>query len=220
MRGSVGFAGMRMGRATDKGDEFPPPHVLTPKAKDHNLIITPRIAARSGHLCPLRVRPKLTGAPYLLLPYQRASANEAGMSAMCATSGRKQSQQGRRATLRDFGPNNDCLGSKSCSSALELKLTCVLSCRRVLTRERGTLRRRHDTNASSPDWDHVCTFLSFRYADRSRSKNDYRRWKYEPRRKKGCNPKSQSTHRATTVAEGWLACERQLFEAVMTLSVR
>ena len=55
MRGSVGFAGMRMGRATDKGDEFPPPHVLTPKAKDHNLIITPRIAARSGHLCPLRV---------------------------------------------------------------------------------------------------------------------------------------------------------------------
>ncbi len=38
--------------------------------------------------------------------------------------------------------------------------------------------------------------------------------------KKGCNPKSQSTHRATTVAEGWLACERQLFEAVMTLSVR
>ena len=99
-----------MGRATDKGDEFPPPHVLTPKAKDHNLIITPRIAARSGHLCPLRVRPKLTGAPYLLLPYQRASANEAGMSAMCATSGREQSQQGRRATLRDFGPHNDCLG--------------------------------------------------------------------------------------------------------------
>ena len=63
-------------------------------------------------------------------------------------------------------------------------------------------------------------YLSFRYADRSRSKNDYHRWKYEPRRKKGCNPKSQSTHRATTVAEGWLACERQLFEAVMTLSVR
>ncbi len=29
---------------------------LTPKAKDHDLIITPRIAARSGHLCPLRVK--------------------------------------------------------------------------------------------------------------------------------------------------------------------
>src|SRR5438445_11063197 len=43
-----------MGRATDKGDEFPPPHGA-PKAKDHDLIITPRIAARSGHLCPLRV---------------------------------------------------------------------------------------------------------------------------------------------------------------------
>jgi len=42
-----------MGRATDKGDEFPPPHVLTPKAKDYDLIITPRIATRSGHLCPL-----------------------------------------------------------------------------------------------------------------------------------------------------------------------
>src|SRR5262245_28933852 len=39
---------MRMGRATDKGDEFLPPHG-TPKAKDHDLTITPRIAARSGH---------------------------------------------------------------------------------------------------------------------------------------------------------------------------
>src|SRR5438477_146771 len=28
---------------------------LTPKAKDHDLTITPRIATRSGHLCPLRV---------------------------------------------------------------------------------------------------------------------------------------------------------------------
>jgi len=55
LRGGVGFAGMRMGRATDQGNEFPPPHG-TPKAKDHDLIITPRIAARSGHLSPLRVR--------------------------------------------------------------------------------------------------------------------------------------------------------------------
>ena len=29
---------------------------LTSKARDHDLIITPRIAARSGHLCPLRVQ--------------------------------------------------------------------------------------------------------------------------------------------------------------------
>jgi hypothetical protein len=36
-----------MGRATDKGDEFPPPHAA-PKAKDHDLIITPRIAAREA----------------------------------------------------------------------------------------------------------------------------------------------------------------------------
>jgi hypothetical protein len=46
---------MRMGRATDKGDEFPPPHGA-PKAKDHDLTITPRIAARSGHLRRLRVK--------------------------------------------------------------------------------------------------------------------------------------------------------------------
>jgi hypothetical protein len=45
--GRHAFAGMRMGRATDKGDEFPPPHAA-PKAKDHNLIITPRIAAREA----------------------------------------------------------------------------------------------------------------------------------------------------------------------------
>jgi hypothetical protein len=43
-----------MGRATDKGDEFAASHGA-PKAKDHDLIITPRIAARSGHSCPLRV---------------------------------------------------------------------------------------------------------------------------------------------------------------------
>ena len=54
MRAGVGFAGMQMGRAPDKGGEFPPPH-RAPKAKDHDLIITPRIAARSGQLCPLRV---------------------------------------------------------------------------------------------------------------------------------------------------------------------
>jgi len=41
-----------MGRATDKGDEFAASHGA-PKAKDHDLIITPRIAARSGHSCPL-----------------------------------------------------------------------------------------------------------------------------------------------------------------------
>jgi len=29
---------------------------LTSKARDHDPIITPRIAARSGHLCPLRVQ--------------------------------------------------------------------------------------------------------------------------------------------------------------------
>jgi hypothetical protein len=44
-----------MGRATDKDDEFPPSHGAYPKAKDRDLIITPRIAARSGQLCPLRV---------------------------------------------------------------------------------------------------------------------------------------------------------------------
>jgi hypothetical protein len=44
-----------MGRAADKGDEFPPSHGAYPKAKDRDLIITPRIAARSGQLCPLRV---------------------------------------------------------------------------------------------------------------------------------------------------------------------
>jgi hypothetical protein len=47
LRAGVAFAGMRMGRATDKGDEFPPPHAA-PKAKDHDLIITPRIAAREA----------------------------------------------------------------------------------------------------------------------------------------------------------------------------
>ena len=55
MRESVGFAGTRKGCVTDKGDEFPPPHGA-PKAKDHDLTITPRIAARSGHLCPLLVK--------------------------------------------------------------------------------------------------------------------------------------------------------------------
>jgi hypothetical protein len=54
LRGGVGFAGMRMGRGTDKGDEFPPHGA--PKAKDHDLTITPRIAARSGHLRRLRVK--------------------------------------------------------------------------------------------------------------------------------------------------------------------
>src|SRR5215813_12200177 len=39
--------------AADKCDEFPPPHGAYPKAKDHELIIAPCIAARSGHLCPL-----------------------------------------------------------------------------------------------------------------------------------------------------------------------
>jgi hypothetical protein len=43
-----------MGRGTDKGDEFPPHGA--PKAKDHDLTITPRIAARSGHLRRLRVK--------------------------------------------------------------------------------------------------------------------------------------------------------------------
>src|SRR5262249_62380239 len=46
---------MGMGRDTDKGDEFPPPHRACPQGQDHGLIITPRIAARSGHFCPLRV---------------------------------------------------------------------------------------------------------------------------------------------------------------------
>jgi hypothetical protein len=53
LRAGVAFAGMRM--AADEGDEFAASHGA-PKAKDHDLIITPRIAARSGHSCPLRVK--------------------------------------------------------------------------------------------------------------------------------------------------------------------
>src|SRR5262249_25966903 len=39
----------------EKRDEFPPPHGAYPKAKDHELIIAPCIAAKSGHSCPLGV---------------------------------------------------------------------------------------------------------------------------------------------------------------------
>src|SRR5215510_3791674 len=41
--------------AADQYDEVPPPHGAYPKAKDHELIIAPCIAARSGHFCPLWV---------------------------------------------------------------------------------------------------------------------------------------------------------------------
>src|SRR5262249_45398305 len=50
--------------AADKCDEVPPPHGAYPKAKDHELIIAPCIATRSGHLCPLWVKlDKVTEAP-------------------------------------------------------------------------------------------------------------------------------------------------------------
>ena len=33
----------------EERDEFPPPHGACPKAKDHELIIAPCVAAKSGH---------------------------------------------------------------------------------------------------------------------------------------------------------------------------
>jgi hypothetical protein len=39
-------------RAAEKGDKFPPPHEAYPKAKDHDLIIAPCMAAKTGHSCP------------------------------------------------------------------------------------------------------------------------------------------------------------------------
>src|SRR5215207_5190321 len=44
-----------MGRATDQVMTSHRLMGLTPKAKDYDRIITPRIAARNGYLCPLRV---------------------------------------------------------------------------------------------------------------------------------------------------------------------
>src|SRR5262249_14262590 len=41
--------------AAEKCDEFPPPHGAYPKAKDHEPIIAPCIAAKSGHSSPVRV---------------------------------------------------------------------------------------------------------------------------------------------------------------------
>ena len=43
-------------RATEKCDEFPPPHRAYRRAKDHELIIAPCIAAKSGDSCPSGVK--------------------------------------------------------------------------------------------------------------------------------------------------------------------
>src|SRR5262249_43389811 len=45
----------RRRRAAEKRDEFPPPYGVHPKAKDHELIIAPCVAAKSGHSSPVRV---------------------------------------------------------------------------------------------------------------------------------------------------------------------
>jgi hypothetical protein len=42
--------------ATDNGDEVPPPHGAHPKAKHHEVIIAPCIAAKSGHSSPLKLQ--------------------------------------------------------------------------------------------------------------------------------------------------------------------
>jgi len=39
-------------RAAEKGDKFPPPHGAYPKAKDHELIIAPCMAAKTGRSIP------------------------------------------------------------------------------------------------------------------------------------------------------------------------
>jgi hypothetical protein len=62
LRGGVGFAGMRMGRATDKGDEFPPPHRAYPKAKDDDLIIQYRASQQEVVTYVRRYGSRLTKA--------------------------------------------------------------------------------------------------------------------------------------------------------------
>jgi hypothetical protein len=49
--------------AAEKRDEFPPPHGAYPKDKDHELIIAPCIAAKSGHCVSHSPRP--TGVSWL-----------------------------------------------------------------------------------------------------------------------------------------------------------
>jgi hypothetical protein len=52
--------------AAEKCDEFPPPHGAYPKAKDHELIIAPCIAAKSGPSSPSWVTKRRTRSEHIL----------------------------------------------------------------------------------------------------------------------------------------------------------
>ena len=131
MRAGVGFAGMRMGRATDKGDEFAASHGA-PKAKDHDLIITPRIAARSGHLCPLRVKSGGddrgdAAADVCFAPESGQIADRLGMSALCHN--RTHATQQNRALFDHLRGARAGSGRAeiACSSAAQISICSAIA---------------------------------------------------------------------------------------------